>query len=69
MRLCEGYNVARNREFKEPAPLQPSRERGAHLSATLADGWGGDGTACALAWLNQGVFDGTDERSRSHGHG
>ena len=36
---------------------------------TRAGGWGGDGTACALAWLNLGETEETDERRRGQGLG
>ena len=69
MRLCEGEDVTYDSEVKQPAPPRPSLKRGAHLAETRADGWSGDGTASALAWLNLGEKDGTDKRRRYQGLG
>ena len=41
-------------EIQHPAPTRPSRQRGVHLVATGADGWSGDATARALAWIDLG---------------
>ena len=69
MWLCAGENVTSDREVKYSAPLLTSRQRGAHLSATRADGWFIDITARALAWLNLMEKDGTDKRRRYQGLG
>ena len=39
------------------------------MSDTRADGWGGDGTAHALEWLNLGEKNGMDESRRGQGLG
>ena len=39
------------------------------MAATIVDRWSSDGTDCALAWLNLGVHDGTDEKGQSQGRG
>ena len=69
MWICAGEDVTSDSEIQQPAPPRPSRQRGARPTTTRADGWSGDGTACALAWLNIGVHDETDEKGRSQGRG
>ena len=52
MWLCVGADVTSDSEIQQPAPPRPSRQKGAHSEATGADGWSGDATARALAWLD-----------------
>ena len=64
MWLCAGDDVTSDSDIQQPDPLQPLQQRGAHLAATRANRWISDGTARALAWLNLGVHNGTDEQGR-----
>ena len=64
MWLCAGKDVTSDNEIEQPAPPQPLQKRGAHPAGTRADGWVGDDTDRALAWINLGGQDGEDERGR-----
>ena len=64
MRLFAGADVTSDSEIQQPTPPRTSRQRGAHLAATRADGESGDVTACALAWINLGGKNGTEETGR-----
>ena len=47
--------------------LRGPRDKGARIAAPRVDGWVGDGSARALAWLNIGNTEGTDESRISQG--
>ena len=64
-----GEDVTRDSEIEHPASPQLLRQKGVYTAATRADEWVDDGTACALAWLNQGRIDGTDEKRGIQGCG
>ena len=69
MWLCAGDDVTRDSEVEQPAPPNTYRRRSAHPEATRAEGWISVGTAHALAWLNLGNKDRTDNRRRDQGRG
>ena len=49
---CEGEDVTRNCVIQQPAPSGGGG--GVDLSEAGANGWSGDGTSRALAWLEGG---------------
>ena len=52
MWLCAGKYVTTNSEIKKPAPLSSLVQGGANPPVNGAGVWSGDGTDCAMVWLN-----------------
>ena len=69
MWLCAGEDVTSDSDIQQSASPRPLGQMGTHSAATRADGWSGDGTDRALAWLTLGVHYGMDEKGLSQGCG